>query len=543
MKLGDLDDAALLALAGAASLKRGLAYFRDGRIEISFSDERGLKGVAYGQTRYPLSLGLAGRQWKWQCACPAADDGSFCKHLVAAVLTARENDAPGGATKASAGTSRRGALGTFLKAQPAERLADWLLALADEDPAIGERLELHRAAKDPAQLKDTVKRLLGVRRFLDYHETRSFARKLDPLLEQLNALLEHDPAALRDIAEIALKRLFAIFGNSDDSAGALGEQAEALAELYAQACKIAAPGKSLAKSFWGLKKLDEWRLLPLAAFWPALGEDGQRDYARQVLQALDRLPAPKPEAYGLRADSAVIDLAEELATVSDDFELLERILRRDLHRAYDHFRLIAAMRDFARHREALAEAELAVKRFPDDTRLREALADCLQQAGLDGEALAQRWEAFVLAPNTSHWDGLKAASGQDWPGLKQRALAHLAVCERDDISLRTALLIHDDDIEAAATLAETGRLHVDLLAQLADRLRIVDAGRAGRMYLRVLEHTLSTLQPTGYPLVVRLLKRIKACLPAEASKAAVARVRLEHVRKTKLIGLIDAAGL
>jgi uncharacterized Zn finger protein len=28
--------------------------------------------------------------WQWNCSCPAADDGAFCKHLVAALLTARK---------------------------------------------------------------------------------------------------------------------------------------------------------------------------------------------------------------------------------------------------------------------------------------------------------------------------------------------------------------------------------------------------------------------------------------------------------------------
>lgn len=55
----------------------------------------------------------------------------------------------------------------FLRAQPADRLAAWLQALAKEDGDIEKRLLLYRAAEQPDALKPALAKLLNSGGFLD----------------------------------------------------------------------------------------------------------------------------------------------------------------------------------------------------------------------------------------------------------------------------------------------------------------------------------------------------------------------------------------
>ena len=542
MKLTDLDDQALRELAGEASFKRGLAYHRERRVEISFADERGLKAVAHGQTRYVLSLGLVDSTWRWHCSCPAADDGSFCKHLVAAALTANDGEIAPFDAGDTIHSPRRASLAAFLHAQPATLLAEWLLRLADEDPELRDRLEVLQAGVDPGQLKTTLTRILAVRGFMDFHRTRDFARKLDPLVESLGTLCKTQPDAAIGLCELALRRLFRIYENCDDSSGLLGEQAAVIAELHAAACCAAPPGQTLAKPLHALKLLDDWQMLPLSAYWEALGREGQSAYARLVLKSFEALPAPRGDAERFGPAFGVTQRTAELARVSGDLALLLRVLRRDSHEAYGCLRIIQALQEFDRHAEALAEAERAVKRWPKDSRLRDALATCLQQAGLDDESLSQRWELFLRHPSPATWDDLRACAKASWPAYRERALAELAA-QRDSTSLRIQLLMHDQDLAAASALAQDSPVLAHVLNALADRLRSVQPTLAGAFYLRLLDTDLQRLQANSYKSLVVRLRHIRECLPGAASTEAIARVRREHARKPKLMAMMDKAGL
>ena len=126
--------------AGEGAFKRGAGYFKSGAVSLSQVSRTALVGEAHGSEIYRLWFKRVGGDWRWSCECPAADLGALCKHLVAAVLTARADDdgdqplevvMPKPSRKKSAASAAD--LRAFLHAQPAARLADWLLALAQED--------------------------------------------------------------------------------------------------------------------------------------------------------------------------------------------------------------------------------------------------------------------------------------------------------------------------------------------------------------------------------------------------------------------------
>lgn len=547
------DDVQLLELAGNAAFERGRGYHAAGRVALSQVSESAFSGEAHGSETYRLRLKSDGDEWQWDCDCPAAADGAFCKHLVAAVLTARSDAMDAEETGADeTGTqkkkrvsapTRKDELLVFLRAQPAERLARWLHALAAENGDVEKRLLLFRAAEQPGALKTALAKLLNAGGFLDYRRAIDYAWRLDAAIEQLQDMLPRDPGECRALCEYALGRLFKIYGNSDDSAGAIGEVMEAIAELYAQACAATRPGKALARTLYTLQGKDGWGVLSLASYWNALDPQGQAEYSRLVVAEFQQLPEPKAgEHFGEGFE--VCRRTEELARCAGDFELLQRVLRRDLSHGYQHFRVLESLREFGRAREALAWAEAAVKRFPDEGRLRAVLSECLAEAGMNEEALEQAWLRFRQHPGDDEWDALKRMAGKTWPHWRQRALDDVAAHERGHATLRTRLLLHDGDRVAAVTLAHEHAVSADVLLELAKRLRRSDPITAGAFYLRLARQQAEKLgYANEYPRLVAYLKEASKLLPAAQWQPFLAAVRAQHARKTKLMRLLTQAGL
>jgi len=573
-----MSDAQLADLAGAGAFARGREYWRAQRVTLSKHSADALAGEAKGSHLYSLWLKRKGAHWTWDCSCPAAEDGSFCKHLVAAVLTARDGDEPvqalspialrmqqvqsaedrleqllaavGHAPRAAAeaaaarrGKARRaevGDLGAFLRAQPAERLAGWLLELAEQDNVIAKRLHLHQAGAQPESLKAALGKLLDPGGFLDYRGSMHYAERLDDLVAALQARLAEDPAHARELCEYALGRLFKIYGRSDDSAGAIGERMGDVAALHVRACAAAPPGAAWAKAFHALQLKDGWGMLRLADYWDALGAEGQAAYGKRVLAELESLPPARPGEYG---HYSVVRRAEAYARASGDFELLQRVLRRDLSHAHDHLRVLESLREFGREREALDWAEAALKQFPRDPQLHLALAGCLRSAGLDHDALEHDWQAFRLRPDSKAWDALKQAAGADWPQWRARALDGVAKSEGAGPGLRIQLLQHDGDLAAAVALARTHEVSPAVLIDLARDVQRDDPETAGALMLRAVELQLPRADATRYSAVVGLLKKATRLLPAAQWQASVAELRTTYAKRPKLMALLSEAGL
>lgn len=541
-----LCDADLLELAGKSAFARGRGYAADHRIRLIDADANGLRAEAQGSEIYALWLKREGAAWRWQCDCPAADDGSFCKHLVAAVLTARDpNDADEGGAQPAPARSPRDDLLDFLRAQPAQRLAGWLKTFADDDAEIEKRLRLYQAGEDPATLKTALGKLLTPGGFLDWRRSRQYAQRLDAAIAQIEAQLARDADACRTLCEYALGRLFGIYDRSDDSGGAIGGCLHAIAQLHARACAAAPPGKVLAKTLFALQQKDHWGMLELKAYWPVLGGEGQHAYAKLIVTELDQVPEQprEQERYGENFD--ILRRAENYARCAGDFELLQRLLRRDLSHAGGYLRVLESLREFGREREALTWAEDAVKRFPSDNRLRKALSECLQAAGLGEEALEHTWQAFRLRPGEDSWDALKRVSGKAWKQWRERALAEMAARHPDSAGIRVDLLMHDGDLAGAVALAQSQSLWHGTLEKLARKIERDQPRVAGGFYLRIAEYQLQ--QPyvvaAKYPGVVAWLKRYAKLVDAAESKPQLAALRAAHARKPRLMQLLDEAGL
>ena len=549
MATGFPGNAWLQAQAGSGAFTRGKDYHARGRVVLDTASETALSGQAFGSETYRLWMRQEAGDWDWNCECPAADAGALCKHLVAAVLIARDGAAApqDGKRRRRTAAADADTLREFLQAQPQQRLAEWLHRLSLQVPEVDRFLHLQRAAEQPEAFKAVLAKLLTAGSFLDYRRSMAFARRLDPALAQLRAMLSRDPDGCMALCEYAFKRLARLIERCDDSAGAIGDRMREVGELHAACAAAGASGKGFAARLDALQGLDQWGFLPLAHYWPALDAREQAAYAKKVLDAFEALPTSRSGRATYEWDGDAADICartEALARCSGDFDLLQRVLRRDLSHPYPHLRVLESLRQAGREREALAWAETAVKRFPQDGRLRSGLADCLAAAGLAEDAIEQDWQLFRQHPEPSCWAALKRRAGSNWPAWRERALAFVESREQGHASLRIDLLLHDGDLAAASELARQHLVLPDVLQEVARRVRATDPALAGSLYLRVAGVYAEQLHAPGdYSRLVDCLANAAGCTGAEQWQPLVHELRQQHARKTRLIRELDAAGL
>ncbi len=219
-------DSELTRLAGPTAFKRGQTYFREERVSLLRVDCDGFEAQAEGSETYRLTLLRENRKWIGECSCPV--DG-FCKHLVAACLLWRDGQA----------APVRYELAEFLRAQPAERLANWLLDLARDDRAVEKRLKLLASRGQPEQMRKSLGEMLTAQGFLDHQRSNDYARRLSVPLRELSLLLAEDPGQCHELCDYALQRLLTIVERADDSSGAIQDRIHAVANLYCRAATSA----------------------------------------------------------------------------------------------------------------------------------------------------------------------------------------------------------------------------------------------------------------------------------------------------------------
>jgi Uncharacterized conserved protein len=82
-----LTETAVMEMAGARSFARGVAYQRDGRVNLGAVSGERATAVVRGTVPYETALWVADGELAWSCSCPVGDGGDFCKHCVAVALS------------------------------------------------------------------------------------------------------------------------------------------------------------------------------------------------------------------------------------------------------------------------------------------------------------------------------------------------------------------------------------------------------------------------------------------------------------------------
>ena len=88
-----LTNNALRQLAGAAAYERGVAYFQQGQVVQINRQNETITAHVTGTRLYEVQLWVRAGRLQYTCDCPAASEGAFCKHCVAAGLQGRQEAA------------------------------------------------------------------------------------------------------------------------------------------------------------------------------------------------------------------------------------------------------------------------------------------------------------------------------------------------------------------------------------------------------------------------------------------------------------------
>ncbi|WCM94264.1 SWIM zinc finger family protein [Acidovorax sp. NCPPB 2350] len=598
--LAHLSDAALQRMSGPAVFGRGRTYAASGAIEtlqespLRPGEQAALAAVVHGTQAYQVRVWIdADDELDGACDCPHAQEGNFCKHLVALSLAWRsglggqavESD-PEAARKVAAAAKRartqadrRDALRRFVGEQPAQALAERLWAWAERDRDLMAELKAwalqQQASDDPKALRSTITDLLRPRGdFLDWRESVAYARRAAGVVAMLKPWLERDPEVLRDLCEHALRRLYKAAAEADDSDGGIGGVMQDVMGLLADALRAAPPPAAWTDRWFALMAEDPWGLWNEPDLLAAAGPAVRARYAERARQDWEAWlsshpPAAVPSAAGARRvfiDQDTLRRGElrrrYLAGIrcQDDPRALHDAMAASLDEARDFLELVALCEGQGWHREALQWVQAGTRRHPRDQRLEDALLCCYERDGWDEEALAIRRRRLEQSPSPKAYaEVLKAArrAGRDpaayraelfdWaerredPGrpevsaARKRASGPQGPVERV-VTVRVQWLLAERAPDAALALVRQPGARCDptVLEELAQRLPAEQDADAVELLQRVFTHAMA-MASSPYARPLELVRAIVARMPAEARSPWLASLRAEYKPKRNFV--------
>ena len=139
----DLDDwitrASLFEYAGSTIFQRGESYFLRGAVSRLLDEGGKVSARVSGSYPYRVELWTDGEEFLYDCTCPHATEGNFCKHCVAVGLAMLDARARGFGSRSSE-ESNWEAVRRYLENQPQPVLVEWLMEAAQQQNALYRKL-------------------------------------------------------------------------------------------------------------------------------------------------------------------------------------------------------------------------------------------------------------------------------------------------------------------------------------------------------------------------------------------------------------------
>jgi uncharacterized Zn finger protein len=433
------DVSTLQKLAGNKVFARGVEYHRDGQVEIVSIDRSRVLARVMGSEIYRAELKGQGKKFSGTCSCPAFSDWGFCKHLVAAALTANDLG-PDAAEQAGSRLSR---IREYLRSKGIEPLIDRIVSLAEDDPDLFGNLELESiaATADDGVLYDRFKKAITAATrandYIEYGEARAWAKKINLLLDQIAGLIAGERAelALR-LTEHFFARMDQALPSVDDSDGD-GSAAYAKAgEIHLAACRKAKPDRVvLARELFRRETESEWGFFGGASeiYADVLGDVGLAEYRRLASEAWQNIKPARPgqrddEQSGMRYRLGAI--LERFAQRDGDVDARIVIRTKRLSAAHDYLEIARLCLAHQRGPEAIKWVEEGLWQFDDDPdeRLVFFAADLYRRVGRQTDAVELLWRTFERHPSIELYSKVKEAVGPQKAALdtaSKRAIAFL----------------------------------------------------------------------------------------------------------------------
>uniref|UniRef100_A0AAU2UYZ6 SWIM zinc finger family protein n=1 Tax=Streptomyces sp. NBC_00003 TaxID=2903608 RepID=A0AAU2UYZ6_9ACTN len=547
----------LLALAGERSFERGLGYL-DAVTGLEIGDGW-ITATVHGTETYEVELteGDEGGTFG-DCDCPYGQEGHFCKHCVAVGLTVLRQASAIPRQRAAAANRTTG-LEAWLQALSHDELLALLREQIAHDRGLRRRLELRAASarSDLAVVRERVMALLDVRSFARYGyvergDAGAYAQQAAEAVDALRALAADDRAEEAvALTREAIRMLSQMYGEIDDSDGAVGEVAGDLAEVHLQACGTAGPDPAeTAEWLVGhiLSDLGHITDIALVDYRKVLGPTGLARVRELATEAWHRAPNGWAEKY----------LMERLVKAEGNVDALVAVYAADLSpTGATHLKIAMELEAAGREAEAL---DWAVRGLRDTTKTANAdgrLADyvCTRyaQTGRTAEVVAVRRDRFHAHRSLAAYQLLRTAAEAAgcWKAEREAALEALRTDARGQRSswygpVLVDALLDDGDMDAAWQAAQ-GCADERQWLTLADRSQDTRPADALAVYLRLIEPLKKKTGDRTYQQLARLLLAARTChqhLGTEGEFAAcLTTLRADQKRKRNLMKALDQHGL
>ena len=569
--------ASLEDLAGGTTFRRGEEYCSVGAVSRFRATDDRVTARVEGTDTYRVELRDDDDALAYDCSCPHAADGNFCKHCVAVGLAWLANHAKDEQPERKSANAKprdpwRDIKG-FLARQSPGTLIELLVDAARRDDRLY-RLLLLKAARTVGggsvvtAFRRAIDDATQVDGFIDWRESGTFAGNIDQVADSLAELLKPSTAAkLVELAEYAIERIEGALEQVDDSDGEVGGIAHRLGEMHHRACTMARTDPvGLADRLFRFETTLPFNLCSFdaATYRVALGKKGLQRY-RELAEAEWRKIKPRSgdeRSYdGHRA--SVTRIMERLAEVGGDIDELVAIKAKDLSSGFAYLGIAEILAKAGRSDEALEWAERGLKAFPDrpDDRLRDFLVSAYLKRKRNDEALQLTWVQFDERPGLENFIKLHDVAGKlgIWPAQRERALTQVA----DGIareatttsrwkpkpsvpnhSLGVSIALWEKDFDAAWTAAHQGICDRHLLVTLAGKLESSRPNDAVNLYRRVVPPIVEQTNNAAYEEAIRLVRKVGTLMKAQQQSRPfgdyLAELRAQFKPKRNFIKLLDA---
>ena len=406
--------ALVMAQAGPRVFSRGVVYQRDRRVEVVEILGSRVSAVVRGTIPYSVTIGVEAGDRLWSCACPAAEDGDMCKHVVATALAATHGDSvtlvPSVATPPISDATTAVDVAEFVSGLDHHELVTVVLAQVEADWRLREQLQSRAAAATSSPIDERAWRrriesaFAPYGDYVHYRDAAGWTRDVDAMLRSVGDLIETHPAQAIALLEHAYGQANAAIQWIDDSDGYLTTIAADIGEFHLAACEAARPDPAeLARRLVDLELTSELDAFHRAAatYAEVLGTVGLTEYRRLIEPDWDRSTADSDRSssgnFGIREAMIGVALA------SGDPDELIRVRSRSLQLPDDYLEIINMLTAAGRTSEAIEWGQRGLVAMADRTwqtpPLREMVAGLLRESGDIAGAVSLFDDEFRRSPS------------------------------------------------------------------------------------------------------------------------------------------------
>ena len=534
----------LTSVAYGESYGRGKRYFEQGRVKALKVSEGTVSARVRGSDWYNVRLRAGAGGIEGECTCPVGRDGLLCKHCVATGLAWLVQQAL--SVSEQTGSANPEAVREYLAGLPKETLVEMVMAQAQTDHSLRQRLVLAVARTRPAGPdSDAIRSAIdeATRAGEPWSERRDADRveRLNAVLDTLHELLNagHAPAVVR-LAAFGLERSDSVAGRTYYPGNDLQQVVSQFVSLHVKACvESGQDPQGLARWLFEfeLSSNNAVHDVVFARYIGLLDDKGLATY-RKLAEAEWRAKALKRPLTG--ALTRLRDIVRHAALMSVDPRLMAEVGNHEFGTSWAYYFAARECMDMNQPDKAVAWAEAGVKAFPKmpQAGLRELLAEEYGRRGRSTDALNQAWALFTEAPGLDNYLRLRAIANKAgqvtvWRDealeyLRERAVRAPKADRGEEFggerlycgSLIVEILLKEKNVDSAWHEAQAGGCGEETWLKLARAREARHPADAIRIYQQFAEQVVQGGGNDEYRVAVTYLRR-----------AAVIIVRLGQPRK------------